>query len=78
MSSGVVAVEAVQAGNGVLAVDLEVFPEGGGMCVGLVAASHLAVVRLVAGVDMRVLLSITGVGEPSVAAIKLTFERFLT
>ena len=78
MSSGVVAVEAVQAGNGVLAVDLEVFPEGGGMCVGLVAASHLAVVRLVAGVDMRVLLSITGVGEPSVAAIELTFEWFLT
>ena len=54
------------------------FPERGRMCVGLVAASHLAVVRLVAGVDVRVLLSITGVGKPSVAAIKLTFEWFLT
>ena len=48
------------------------------MGVGLVAASHLAVVRLVAGVDMRVLLSITGVGEPSVAPVKFTFEGFLT
>ena len=54
------------------------FPERGRMCVGLVAASDFAVVGLVAGVDVRVLLSITGVGEPSVAAIKLTFEWFLT
>ena len=54
------------------------FPERGRMGVGLVAAAHLAVVRLVAGVHVGVLLSITGVGKPSVAAIKLTFERFLT
>ena len=54
------------------------FPERGRMCVGLVASPDFAVVRLVAGVDMRVLLSITGVGKPSVAAIKLTFEWFLT
>ena len=48
------------------------------MGVGLVAAAHLAVVRFVAGVHMRVLLSITGVGKPSVAAVELTFEWFLT
>ena len=74
----VFALLAVEVTDGVLAVDLHVFPERGRMCVGLVAASDFAVVRLVAGVDVRVLLSITGVGEPSVAAIKLTFEWFLT
>ena len=74
----VFALLAVEVTDGVLAVDLHVFPERGRMCVGLVASPDFAVVRLVAGVDVRVLLSITGVGEPSVAAIKLTFERFLT
>ena len=74
----VFALLAVEVTDGVLAVDLHVFPERGGVGVGLVTAPDLAVVRLVAGVDVRVLLSITGVGEPSVAAIKLTFERFLT
>ena len=74
----VFALLAVEVTDSVLAVDLHVFPERGRMCVGLVAAPHLAVVRLVTGVDMRVLLSITGVGKPSVAAIKLTFEWFLT
>ena len=74
----VFALLAVEVTDGVLAVDLHVFPERGRMCVGLVAAPHLAVVRLVTGVHMRVLLSITGVGKPSVAAIKLTFEWFLT
>ena len=54
------------------------FPERGRMCVGLVASPDFAVVRLVAGVDVRVLLSITGVGEPSVAPVKFTFEGFLT
>ena len=64
--------------DGVLAVHLHVLPQAGRVGVGLVAAPHLAVVRLVAGVDVRVLLSITGVGEPPVAAIKFTFEWFLT
>ena len=48
------------------------------MCVGLVAASHLTVVGLVAGVHVRVLLSVARVGEPSVAVIKLADEGFLT
>ena len=74
----VFALLAVEVTDGVLAVDLHVFPERGGMGVGLVTAPDLAVVRLVAGVDVRVLLSITGVGEPPVAAIKFTFEWFLT
>ena len=74
----VFALLAVEVTDGVLAVDLHVFPERGRMGVGLVAASHLAVVRLVAGVHVGVLLSITGVGEPPVAAVKFTFEWFLT
>ena len=74
----VLALLAVEVTDGVLAVDLHVFPERGRMGVGLVAAAHLAVVRFVAGVHMRVLLSITGVGKPSVAAVELTFEWFLT
>ena len=69
---------AVKLTDGVLAVDLHVFPERGRMGVGLVAASDLTVVWLVTGVDMGVFLSITGVGEPPVAAVKLTFEWFLT
>ena len=48
----VFALLAVEVTDGVLAVDLHVFPERGRMCVGLVAASHLAVVGLVTGVDM--------------------------
>ena len=43
----VITVLAVKLTNSVLAVDLHVLPEGGRMGVGLVAASHLAVVRLV-------------------------------
>ena len=74
----VFALLAVEVTDGVLAVDLHVFPERGRMGVGLVAASHLAVVGFVTGVDVRVLLSITGVGKSSVAAIELTFEWFLT
>ena len=48
----VFALLAVEVTDGVLAVDLHVFPERGRMCVGLVAASDLAVVGLVTGVDM--------------------------
>lgn len=44
------------------------------MCVGLVAASHFAVVRLVAGVHVRVLLPVAAVGESTIAAIKLALE----
>lgn len=56
-----VAVLAVVAGahHGVLAVHLHVLPQGRGVGVALVAAPHFTVVRLVRGVDMRMLLPIT-------------------
>ena len=54
------------------------FPQRGGMSVGLVAAPHPTVVGLVSGVDMHVLLPIAGVGEPSVTALYLALEWFLT
>ena len=59
-------------------MNLEMFPQRGGMSVGLVAASHPTVVRLVSGVDMHVLLPVAGVGEPSVTALYLALEWFLT
>ena len=73
---GVVAV-VVGEGEGLGAVDLEMLPEAAGVGVALVAAPHPAVVRLVRGVDMHVLLTITGVGEPSVTTLNLALERFL-
>lgn len=57
---------------------LHVFPQGAGMCVRLITASHFAVVGLIAGVDVGVLFPVATVGEASVAAVKLTFEGFLT
>lgn len=54
-----------------------VFSQGAGVGVGLVAASHFAVVGLVAGVDMRVLLPVAAVGEAPVTALEFTFERLL-
>ena len=53
-------------------------PQAAGVGVALVAAAHPAVVRLIRGVDMHVLLTITGVGEPSVTTLNLALERFLT
>ena len=75
-----VAVITVVAGthDGVLAVDLHVFPQGGGVGVGLVTAPRPAVVRLVRGVDVHVLLTIAGVGESSVASLDLAFKGLLT
>lgn len=60
-----------------LAVYFHVFAQGARVCVGLVAASHFAVVRLVAGVHVRVLLPVAAVGEASITAIKLALEWFL-
>lgn len=45
------------------------------MGVGLVAAPDLAVVGLVAGVDVGVFLPIAAIGKLPVTAIKFTFER---
>lgn len=61
-----------------LAVHLHVLPQGAGVRVGLVTAAHFAVIRLVAGVDVGVLLPVAAVGEFSVAAVELTLERFLS
>lgn len=58
-----------------LAMNLHVLPQGARVSVGFVTASNLAVVGLVAGVDMGVFLSITAVGKLPVTAIKFTFER---
>lgn len=65
------------AGRRGFAVHFHVFSQGAGVGVGLVAASHFAVVGLVAGVDVRVLLPVAAVGEASVAALEFTFERLL-
>lgn len=59
------------------AVHFHVFSQGAGVGVGLVTASHFAVVGFVAGVDVRVLLPVTAVGEASVAALEFAFERLL-
>ena len=77
MGSGIVAVETVHS-ESFLPVDLEMFPQRGGMGVCLVAASHSAGVGLVSGVDMHVLLPVAGDGEPSVTARNLALERLLT
>ena len=77
MSSGVVTVEPVH-GEGVLAVYLEMFPERGGVSVGLVTPSHPTVVRLVSRVHVHVLLTVAGVGEPSVTTLNLALEWFLS
>ena len=45
------------------------------MGVGLVAAPDLAVVGLVAGVNVGVFLPIAAVGKLPITAIKFTFER---
>ena len=78
MGSGVVTVESVHGCDGVLAVYLEMFPERGGVGVGLVTATDPAVVRLVRGVDVHVLLPVAGVSEPPIATLNLALEWFLT
>ena len=74
--AGVVAV--IPHSQGFLAMDLQVFPQGRRMCVRFITTSDSAVVRLVRGVHVHVLLPVAGVGEPSVAAVNLTLERFFT
>ncbi|MFN9910295.1 MAG: hypothetical protein ACK56F_29985, partial [bacterium] len=70
-------IESASKCQALLTMDLEVFPEGGGVGVGLVAPAHPAVVGLVRGVDVHVLLTIAGVGEATIAALDLALERFL-
>lgn len=55
-------------------MNLHVLPQGAGVSVRFVTASDLAVVGLVAGVDVGVFLSVAAVGKLPVTAIKFTFE----
>ena len=48
------------------------------MRVGLIATSGFADVRFVAGVNVAVFLTVRGVGESSVASVKLAHERLFT
>lgn len=57
-------------------VNLHVFPEGAGMCVGLI--THFAEIWFVRSMDVHVFLAITAVRKASVTAFKLTLERFFT
>lgn len=74
----VVRVVAGAVGRSALAVHFHVLAQRRRVRVGFVAASNLAVVRLVGRVDVRVFLPIRAVGEPPVASVEFTFERFFT
>ena len=65
-------------GDCVLAMDLEMLPQRRRMSVALVTAPHSAVVWFVCGMNMHVLLTITGVSKPSVTSLHLTLKWFLT
>ena len=53
-------------------------PEAGGVGVGLVAAPHSAVVRLVRGVNVHVLLTITRVGKSAITTLHLALKRLFS
>lgn len=63
---------------GLGAVQLHVLAQGAGVRVALVAAPDLAHVGFVAGVHVRVFLSVAAVREPPAAALELTFKGFFT
>lgn len=72
---GVVAV--VGRGHALLPVYLKVLPERGRMGVGFITSPDITVVRFVGCMNVHVLLSITGVGEPAVTSLDLALKRFL-
>jgi hypothetical protein len=57
-------------------VGLDVFPQGAGVCVGLV--THFAEIGLVRRVDVHVFLAVTAVCKSPVTALEFTFKRLLT
>lgn len=61
-----------------LAVHFHVLPQRTRVCVGFVTATDFTIVRLVTGVDVRVLFPVAAVGKFSVTAVKLALERFLS
>lgn len=60
------------------AVGFHVLSEGAGVGVTLVTAPEFAEVRLVASMNMAVLLAVGTVGEPAVTSGKLTWKWFLS
>lgn len=77
---GIISITVVSMGGPVVpmawSMNLHVFPEAWRVGVGLVAAVHSTVVRLVGCVNVRVLFSVWRVGETSVAAFVFAFEGF--
>lgn len=57
-------------------MNLHVFPQGAGVCVGLVA--QFAQVRFVGRVDVHVLLAVTAVGKTAITSVELTHERLFS
>lgn len=58
--------------------DLHVFPERARMRVGFATADYFTVVRFIASMNMRVLLTIRRIGEPTLTSSVLTLKRLLT
>lgn len=58
-------------------MDLHMLTKGGWMSVALVASVHLAVVRFVARVNVRVLLTVGTVGETTITSLEFTAEWLL-
>ena len=65
-------------GHSLGAVHLEMLPQAGGVGVGLVTAPHSAVVRLVRGVNVHVLLTITRVGKSAITTLHLALKRLFS
>lgn len=63
---------------GPVAVELHVLSQGAWVGVTLVAATDLARVGFVAGVHVRMFLSVAAVREPPAAAVELAFKGFFT
>lgn len=58
-------------------MNFHVLSQRAGMRVALVTPAHLAHIRLVARVHVRMFLAVAAVGETPLAALELTSERFL-
>ena len=77
VSSGVITIITHHT-NCILAMDLQMLPQWRRMSVGFVASSYSACVGFVCGMNMHVLLTITGVSKPSVTSFHLTLKWFLS
>lgn len=59
-------------------MNFHVLSQRAGVCVALVTPAHLAHIRLVACVYMRMLLAVAAVGETPLTALELTSEGLLS